>query len=76
MAEPEAASDPPGSEGEADMSVVVASIQPAFKLEDLGSAEKGSLKPIWPASVPTEKPSYCRLRAGITVNTDPQIARS
>ena len=40
VAEPEAAFGPPGSTGEENMSVVVAPIQPGFKLEDLGSAEE------------------------------------
>ncbi|KAA6421967.1 MAG: photosystem II reaction center family [Trebouxia sp. A1-2] len=40
VAEPEAAYGPPGSSGEENISVVVAPIQPGFKLESLGTAEQ------------------------------------
>ena len=40
VAEPEAAYGPPGSTGEENISVVVAPIQPGFKLESLGTAEQ------------------------------------
>ena len=40
VAEPEAAYGPPGSTGEENISVVVAPIQPGFRLENLGTAEQ------------------------------------
>lgn len=40
VAEPEAAYGPPGSTGEENISVVVAPIQPGFRLESLGTAEQ------------------------------------